>query len=59
MRYQSVNIETVQVGDYVEGKGEVVDVLNRSHARFIRLIFIRGNVVEGYYGEKVSIHRTS
>lgn len=59
MQYRLVNIETVQVGDCVKNKGKVVDVLDRNHARFIRLIFIRGNVVEGYYGEKVSIHRTS
>ena len=59
MRYKLVNIETVRVGDCVEYKGEVVDVLDRNHARFIRLIFVRGNVLEGYYGEKVSIQRTS
>lgn len=52
-----VRIEYAKVGDIVADKGEVVEVIDRRHASFIRLVVKGGVVVEGNYGKKVSILR--
>jgi len=46
-----VPIEDVQIGDRVNGK-EVVDVLHRLHANYVRLILEGGDYVDGYIGQK-------
>ena len=50
-------IEYVKKGDVVRDKGEVVEVIDRKHTSFIRLVIRGGKVVEGSYGKKVSILR--
>jgi len=47
-----IPIERVQVGDRIAGK-EVVDVLHRLHAHYIRVTLKGGDIVDGYIGKKM------
>jgi len=54
---EKVKIENVEKGNQVVGKGEVSTVINRAHARFIRLCLVGGSVVEGTYGKELAVIR--
>ena len=54
-----LNIEEVWPGDELKGRGIVSSIVNRVGSRFIRLIFTDGRVLQGYYGEKVTVTRLS
>lgn len=53
-----VPIEEVRKGDRINGK-EVVEVLHRTHARYVRLILEGGrDIVDGYMGrDMVEVER--
>lgn len=44
-----IPIEDVQIGDIINGK-EVVDVLHRLHANYVRVVLKGGAIVDGYRG---------
>ena len=52
---EKVKIETVKKGNQVIDKGQVSTVINRAHAKFIRLCLVGGGTVEGYYGTEVAV----
>jgi len=47
-----IPIEKVQKGDYINGK-QVVEVLHRIHANYVRLVVEGGSIVDGYIGKKM------
>ncbi len=53
-----IPIEEVREGDRINGK-EVVEVLHRTHARYVRLILEGGrDIVDGYMGrDMVEVER--
>jgi hypothetical protein len=52
-------IEDVWPGDVVENIGEVVEILERKYANYVRLIIKGGAVVDGYYGKAVWLSKLS
>jgi len=53
---ETVRIEEVQKGDIINGK-EVVDVLRRAHAGFVRLTLRGGDTIGGYIGKLIEVEQ--